>query len=414
MYMKIDEFNSYACNHIFDENYFDDNGDFIFKNKRDFKSTGTITDILYEHWNDYYTKYKNKIDLIRSNANEEVKKTIDCSMHKLGSAFYECPDCHECYFCFHTCKSRFCSSCGIKYQKQIAEKILTHCYNCKHRQIVFTIPKELRHYFFDDFASLNILFDAVRDTLYSIINGKTKKKLSKKRKYHKSINKWMPGFYSFLHTFGRSLIWNPHIHVIIAEMKMGSIDVFKKVDYFDYDALSKRFQKILLDKMLSFFGKSFTKEKNNLYFKYQNGFYVFAEPKKFDSLLNGILYVARYGSRPAIGENRILNYDGENVTYFYNDHKDDSYHEVTVSAFHFITLIIQHLFPKQFKSIRYYGFYNKLHKFHDKMIMMISKEKISIRKQLLKWNLLINSSFLRNPLECPNCGSLMIYQFEIT
>lgn len=30
-------------------------------------------------------------------------------------------------------------------------------------------------------------------------------------------------------------------------------------------------------------------------------------------------------SRPAISENRILNYDGINVTFFYNDHKDNSY-----------------------------------------------------------------------------------------
>ena len=53
-------------------------------------------------------------------------------------------------------------------------------------------------------------------------------------------------FFAFLHTFGRDLKWNPHIHVLIAELKISG-DKISKWNYFDYDALSKRFQKILLD-----------------------------------------------------------------------------------------------------------------------------------------------------------------------
>lgn len=56
-----------------------------------------------------------------------------------------------------------------------------------------------------------------------------------------------PGFFSFLHTFGRDLKWNPHIHVLIAEIKINKIFKVQKWDYFNFDALSKRFQKILLD-----------------------------------------------------------------------------------------------------------------------------------------------------------------------
>ncbi len=42
----------------------------------------------------------------------------------------------------------------------------------------------------------------------------------------------------------------------------------------------------------------------------------------------------------------------ENVTFSYNAHEDESYHEVTISALEFIKLLIRHLVPYQFKTIR--------------------------------------------------------------
>ena len=48
--------------------------------------------------------------------------------------------------------------------------------------------------------------------------------------------------------------------------------------------------------------------------KYTKGFYVYAE-KKFKNLKDSVEYVTRYCGRPAISENRILKYDGENVTF---------------------------------------------------------------------------------------------------
>ena len=119
-------------------------------------------------------------------------------------------------------------------------------------------------------------------------------------------------FFAFLHTFGRDLKWNPHIHVLIAELKISG-DKISKWNYFDYNALSKRFQKILLDLLSKRLDKNiFSNElKKELFLNHKNGFYVYAEPKKFNSLKDGVEYVTRYCGRPAISENRIINYDGD-------------------------------------------------------------------------------------------------------
>ena len=411
-HMNITQFNSWAKTNIVNENKFDNNGFIIMDNNKNYKSTGVIAKIFNDHWDLYYSRYHKRLNEIRLNSDKEVKKVINCSLHNLGSSIYVCPNDNELYFCHHTCKSKLCSSCGIKSQKNISQNILEKCIKFKHRHITFTIPKSLTVWFFNDLYSNNLLFEAVNDTLYSIVNGKVKKG----RKYYW---KYSPGFFAFLHTFGRPLNFNPHIHVIIAENIIDKNKNIKNFNYFNYDALSKRFMKVLLDKMLKYFGNSlFKSTKNEMYLKYKNGFYVHNNLEddgyKFNSIEELIRYVTRYCARPVIAESRILNYDGQNVTWCYSDHTFEDYHQITETAFSFITKLLQHLLPSNFKSIRSYGFYNKSSKLCDNIIRVISKEKVKFKRNLLKWKNLILTSFKRIPIKCPKCGHLMEFSFEVS
>lgn len=413
-HMDINQFNSWAKNHIMDDSKFDDDGFIIFENNHNYKSTGIISSIFEDHWYSYYSKYKNTLDILRPNADKEVHKIIDCSNHNLGFSVYSCPKCDEIIFSHHTCKGKLCSSCGIKSQKIKTQRILENCINVKHRHITFTIPNSLCHWFFDYLPSTDIMFQSVSDTLYSIVNGKVKKKVKSKYKW-----KWTPGFFAFLHTFGRPLNFNVHIHVIIAEYVVDKFKNLKKFNHFNYDALSKRFMKILLDRMQDYFGKEkFRDTKNEMYLKYKNGFYVNnkleTDGYKFNSIEELIRYLTRYCSRPAMAESRIINYDGNNVTFYYSDHTNEEYHEETNSAFEFITKLLRHLLPHNFKSIRSYGFYNKSSKLCDNINYVISREKLRIKRELLKWKNLILTSFNRIPIICPFCGELMESTFEVS
>ncbi len=413
--MSLKTFKEVFLNNEYNENMFKSDGSLNPK-YNSFKKTGTIAKIFEDHWASFYQNNKDLIDKYRPNANEEILKMIDCANKNLGCSVYECPDCHQMIFIGHTCKSRLCSSCGYKIKNERVENILETCYKCKHRQIVFTIPKELRKFFFFPFTNrIDLLFKAVRDTLYSIINEhfKYSKKKKKMLKYVSKI-KSTPGFFAFLHTFGRDLKWNPHIHVLIAELKLSEDNSIKKWDYFNFDALRNRFQKILLDLLEKEIGPEFKKEKFKSYHNQENGFYVYAEKKEFSSLKEGIEYVTRYCGRCPISENRIINYDGENVTFCYNSHYDESYHEVTVSAQEFITMLLRHIIPKNYKIIRYYGFYRKKHKVHDTIVMLIDKIKIPFRRQLLKYELSILKSFNRDPYKCPKCNKRMNFVCLIT
>ena len=92
---------------------------------------------------------------------------------------------------------------------------------------------------------INILFEAVNLTINSILNESFKKENGKLIKYVSS-EKYTIEFYTFLHTFGRDLKWNPHIHVLLAEIKLteNKCEIW---NYFSFNAIKKRFMRNLLD-----------------------------------------------------------------------------------------------------------------------------------------------------------------------
>ncbi len=61
----------------------------------------------------------------------------------------------------------------------------------------------------------------------------------------------------------------------------------------------------------------------------KNGFYVYAKPNLCDTD-TVVKYISRYLGRPVIAISRIDSYDGENVTFHYNKHEDNSYVEKTL------------------------------------------------------------------------------------
>lgn len=407
---KLDEieFLNYFNSRTFDENVFNPDGS-INKNYNSFKKTGTIAQIFEDHWDSFKAVYSSELKKYRPYAEKEIKKVIACHNKDLGCSVYECPDCHDIIFVGHTCKSRICSSCGYKYKNARVESIMQTVYNCKHRQIVFTIPKELRVFLYEDFYLINLLFQAVRETIYSLFNCSFKHvKHQKKLKKYVSKIRYTPGFFSFLHTFGRDMKWNTHIHVLIAELALGSDGSCKPFHHFDFSALRHRYQNILF-KLLSKKLKSskFKAVKNYIFAHYKDGLYVYAEDKHFDSLKSGIEYVARYCGRVPISENRILNYDGNSVTFCYNAHEDDSYHEVTLPAIEFIKLLVRHIVPPQFKIIRYYGFYRRNFHFKNDVLLLVKKELHHFRNSLLKHELSIFRAFHRDPYCCPKCNVRM-------
>lgn len=112
-----------------------------------------------------------------------------------------------------------------------------------------------------------------------------------------------------------------------------------------------------------------------------------------------------------MAQSRILNYDGEYVTFWYNRHEDGKRVEETIHVYEFIKRLIKHIPDKNFKVVRYYGLYAREHKHSNKIFKLLNRTQIEIREQLRKWNLSIELSFGYDPTNC-DCGGHFIF-FEL-
>ena len=361
------------------------------------KTIFTIKRIFKDWWNKFLENYPNLN--IRDVVFNNVERMLKCQTWDLGYAIFKCPDCGNEKIVPHTCKSRMCSSCGNKYNVQRATSIFSKLFKYKHIHVAFTIPEDLRIYFRKDRKRLNYLFKAASITVNYWIKEKYKKK------------DIIPAYISILHTFGRSLIFNPHIHMILMDGGISNkCKEFVKIDFFSYPSFRKRFMKVLLDMLEEDIGKSeFRKVKNDLYFRYKEGFYVYAPPSKFKSYVDLIKYVCRYVARPVMAESRIIDYDGEYVTFWYQRHEDDLIIIEKIHAYEFISRIIVHIPDYNFKQIRFYGAYHNSTILKIDVVKLLPKEKADYKRILNNWRSLILLSFKSDPLICPVCKNIMIY-----
>lgn len=349
--------------------------------------------ILQEIFTDYYEEIKYTLHP-RATEMENIDKMINCGDPSFGGAMYGCTNCGNLKFVPFRCHSRFCPTCGNKYAMERTTSMSFKLVNVKHRHCVFTIDENLRAFFLKDRSLLNCLFRSVSSVVSRMFHNINKSK------------NFTPGFIMVLHTFGRDLKWNPHIHCLISEGGYSDDGFWRHIKHFNYTYLRNAFRTALLNMMEHRIGASFKKVKSRCYHEHKQGFYVYAKPNKCDPH-TVTKYIGRYLGRPVIATSRIDKYDGDMVTFHYNRHEDDKYVEETITAIDFIKRLIQHIPEKNFKMIRYGGLYARHREIDKKLYRAISKEKHHILRSFNQWQTAILAAFGYNPLECPKCNHQM-------
>lgn len=386
----------------------------------------TFQVIFHENWKPFLAALYEKHIILPQYIIDEVERMIACGTLDMGFEVYECPNCHRHHIICYTCKSRFCVSCGQKMTKERAINISKSTLDVKHRHIVFTIDERLRHYFSPSTHPgwLNFLFDAAKEAIFYTFNKqkpiKDRGQSKKKRRRKKKKSTITPGFIITLHTYGRDLKWNPHVHVLCTEGGMDENHVYKAVQYINYESLRKSFMKQLLDKMKAALPsgslelKRFKRLVNTLYKEDKNGFYVNAPPMK--DCKSGkdqvVKYIIRYSGKPAMAQSRITAYDYKagTISYYYIDHKTNEPRNVdNEPIFRFMLKLLRHIPPPQFKMVRYYGIYATCdHKHKKAMKRRLKRQNLykSGLKQKMHYRMSMINTFGVDPLLC-TCGHYM-------
>jgi len=278
---------------------------------------------------------------------------ISCKTPELGAAVYDC-ECGERKFVFHSCRDRHCPICQGINNARWAEKQMDSVLPVKYFHIVFTLPDTLNAFIRNyPKESYNTLFKAASSSLL---------KLCEDPKFLGAA----PGFTAVLHTWGQTMQFHPHLHVIITAGGL-SLDGSRFIDksesgyLFPVKVLSKLFRGLFLDALAKAAPLS-CDLKSSLY-KTEFFFYLKDPVDRAD---NVVKYLARYANRVCISDGRILCYDKEanTVSFSYKDNKNGGKTKMmTLDAIEFMRRFFLHVLPKRFLKIRHFGILNNRGKF---------------------------------------------------
>ena len=302
--------------------------------------------IFEDHWKPFQ-RYNPRYN--RTYYDELVEKMLGCGNPKqIGYAEFRCLDCGQgSHVVPMSCKSALCLRCAKVYVDNFVSKVSGQLHEgVIYRHTILTVPAMLRRTFYNH---ADVLLGAFMrcgvqclDAFYSQLSRTPLK----------------GGYIVVLHTHGRNGQYNPHLHLIATS---GGWDADNErwvhLDFLPYETLNKNWQWHILSMLRQTLPTPRVKRLVDLGFRrYPNGFIAQVQkgdvPARYHTLAT---YLAKYVVTPPISVRRIDRYDGRRVTYHYRSHKTERTEYETVDVLTFIGRMVQHVVPKNFQRVRYYG-----------------------------------------------------------
>jgi hypothetical protein len=191
---------------------------------------------------------------------------------------------------------------------------------------------------------------------------------------------------------------------------------FTSLTYIPYQLMHRKWQyhllKMLREKVAN---PEIEKDIDRAFNDYPKGFVAFLEPGEVPPGGQGLAqYLAKYVVSPPISVRRIEAYDGKTVRYWYRDHKTGQVEYETLMAHPFIQRMVQHILPKGFHRIRYYGLHGNVRyqKVRERLAQIVPTDTPCDPRgyrvlPARPFQQRFFDSFGKDPLLCPNCQNDM-------
>jgi len=142
------------------------------------------------------------------------------------------------------------------------------------------------------------------------------------------------------------------------------------------------------------------KESKRFFFNVGNG--------DINSTKGIIKYLGRYLARSPIAEYKITDITDKEVTFFFNDLANDKKKTcITMPSETFVSHILIHLPPKNFKMVNRYGFYSRHISGRLKEAIDAFRKNIAVSRYSF-YQRQMYRTFGMNPFYCPACKVKMI------
>lgn len=310
-----------------------------------------VADIFREYGSAYRDKHK-----LSAEQHKAMSAIEHCRTSTLGAHECECDHCGHREISYNSCRNRNCPKCRGSQRSAWVDAREMELLPIQYFHIVFTLPQVLMKLVrYNNVILYNLLFKMAATTLQTFAN-----------------NRWdgQLGIIMVLHTWGQTLNDHPHVHCIVTggALKIDGTTFIRapKNFLFNVKALSKVFRGKFIEALEK------AKNKGELDLKgpgleleadwsllraklYQHDWVVYAK-QPFDQPGHLLRYLGRYVNRVAITNHRICSINDGVIHFKYHDNRTDTDSVMALTADEFIRRFLNHIPPKGYTRVRYYGF----------------------------------------------------------
>ena len=323
---------------------------------------------------DIFRTHGTQLDGLNAQQRRVVAAILSCRTAALGGHVRECDrGCGYEEISYNSCRNRHCPKCQglerVRWQEARANDLLPVPYF----HVVFTIPSCLHEIFLAyPRVAYNLLFAAAAQTLKEVAANP------------KNLGAQI-GMTAVLHTWTQSLLYHPHLHLIVPG---GGVDpsgcrwIPTGEDFFlSVHILSTVFRGKLLAALekavasgrIEATVRSGVRVASLLRRAARPRWVVYAKAP-FAGPEQVLTYLGRYTHRIAISNERIVSMEGDQVAFNYRDRADGNRRKsMTLPAAAFLRRFLLHVLPPRFVRIRHYGF----------LANSVRQQRITLCRQLL-------------------------------
>jgi hypothetical protein len=349
----------------------------------------------------YGAAYRQKYAARLLPSHRQAMRAIEhCRTEALGGQVYACTACGEVRYSYHSCRNRHCPKCQHQQTQDWLEVQQGLLLPVPYFLLTFTLPAELRQ-----IASHN------QKLIYNLLfraSAQASQQLARDPRFVGG----QIGLVGVLHTWTRNLIYHPHVHYLAPGGGLGT-------DGCAWHPARKRF--FLPVKALSMlFRAAFQRALK------RTPIYTNIPPKVWrkdwvvhcKAVGNGqaaLKYLAPYIHRVAISNRRLLSFsqgslENAQVTFQYRASDTRQLKRCSLSVEKFIQRFLQHILPRGFVKVRYYGFFGPTCRSRltalQQLLALTLAAKMRIRLFDPVTTKTSNCSIL--PVaQCPKCGCTM-------
>jgi len=283
-----------------------------------------------------------------------------CRTAALGGHRDQCVRCGYQAISYNSCRNRHCPKCQTNAREKWLGKRQQELLPVGYYHLVFSVPHLLVPLIWQNKKVLfALLFDATAATLLEVAADP------------KHLGAQI-GFLSILHTWGQTLQPHPHIHCVVPGGGLspdhGRWIASRSHFFLPVKVLSRVFRgkfvaglrRAFLNHQLAFHGEGLPLANEKAFAAFlrtlfRQDWVVYAKPP-FGGPEHVLQYLARYTHRVAISNHRILAVNESQVTFRWKDYAHHNQQRaMTLTCEEFLRRFLQHVLPKGFPRIRYFG-----------------------------------------------------------